>query len=185
MEGKIVFKGNSEKNREIIIRYPTKEDLNFMLEYINEISKEKTFIRLQGEEISKDEEAKFLDLQLEKISKNLSVQLLVFCGEKLVGISGIEMKEKIEKHIGEFGISIAKDFRGEGIGSILMQCVLNEAKNNLSELKIIILGIFANNDLAKDMYKKFGFLEYGNLPSGIKLENGYVDHVYMYKVVKE
>lgn len=34
------------------------------------------------------------------------------------------------------------------------------------------------------MYKKFGFLEYGSLPKGIKLENGYTNHVYMYRIVR-
>ena len=40
MEGKIIF------------RYPTKKDLKAMWEFINTISKEKTFIRFQGEAIS-------------------------------------------------------------------------------------------------------------------------------------
>jgi len=183
-EGKIIFKGNSHQDKEIIIRYPRKDDARMMWEYINTISKERTFISFQGEEVSLDQEGKFLNSQIEKITKHLSVQLLVICEGKVIGISGIEMKERIEKHIGVFGISIAKDFRGEGIGSNLMQYVLNEAEKNISQLEIIILGVFANNDLAKNMYQKFGFSEYGNLPKGIKLEDGYADHIFMYKVLR-
>lgn len=184
MEEKIVFKGNSDKGKEMVIRYPTVEDLKKMWEYINEISKEKTFIRFQGEEVSLEGEEKFLSSELEKINKNQSVQLLVFHQDKLIGIAEIDMKDKIGRHQGVLGISILKDFRGEGIGSILMQCVLDEAKKNLSELEIVVLGVFANNSLAIEMYQKFGFVEYGKLPKGIKLEEGYVDHIYMYKVVK-
>lgn len=184
MEGKIVFKGKSQKGKEIVIRYPTKADLGAMWEYINTLSKERTFISYQGEEISLEDEEKFLNSQLEKIAKKQAVQLVVVCRGKTIGVSGIEMKERIEKHIGALGISIAKDFRGQGIGSQLMQLVVSEAERNIPQLEIIILGVFSNNDLAKNMYKKIGFVDYGNLPKGIKLEDGYVDHVYMYKVVR-
>lgn len=184
MEGKIVFKGNSKNGEEIIIRYPIKEDAQLMWEYINTLSKEKTYIRLQGEEVSLEEEEKYLNSQLDKINKNLAVLLLVIVKGKVIGISGIEMKNRIEKHVGGFGISIAKEFRGEGIGSNLIQLVLDEAEKNIPQLETVTLGVFSNNDWAKKMYEKFGFVEYGSLHNGIKLENGYADHVYMYKVIR-
>lgn len=155
-----------------------------MWEYINTLSKERTFIRYQGEEVSLEEETKYLNSQLEKISQKCAVLLLVFCEGKLIGISGIDMKDKIEKHIGVFGISVAKDFRGEGIGSKLMELVIEEVEKNLTGLEIITLGVFSNNDLAKKMYQRFGFVEYGSLPKGIKLEKEYADHIYMYKVLR-
>ncbi len=184
MYGKIVFQGQSGKGKQIIVRYPQKDDLRLMWEYINTISKERTYLSLQGEEVSLDEEETFLNSLLERIAKNLSVYLLVLSEGIVIGVSDIDMKLRIEKHIGIFGISIAKDFRGEGIGSKLMELVIEEGKKHLADLQIITLGVFANNDLAKEMYKKFGFTEYGKLPKGIKLENKYVDHIYMYKVVK-
>lgn len=184
MEGKIVFQGKSDKGKQLIIRYPTKADLNAMWEYINTLSKEKTFIRYRGEKISLKEESEFLTKELEEIAKNQAIFLLAFYKEKLIGASGIDMKDKIEKHLGVFGVTIAKEFRGEGIGSILMENVINEAVKKLSDLEIIILGVYKNNVLAKQMYKKFGFLEYGTLPKGIKLEDGYVDHTFMYKIIR-
>lgn len=184
-EVKMIFKGKSQKGKEIVIRYPAKKDLRAMREYINTLSQERTFIRYQGEEVSLEEETKYLDSQLEKISQKRAVLLLVSCEGKLIGISGIDMKDKIEKHIGVLGISIAKDFRGEGIGSKLMELVIEEAEKNLTGLEIITLEVFSNNDLAKEMYQKFRFVEYGNLPKGVKLENGYTDHKYMYKVIRD
>ena len=65
-----------------------------------------------------------------------------------------------------------------------MEKVIDEARKNLPQLEIIMLNVFANNDLAKQMYKKFGFVEYGLMPNGIKLETGYADDVLMYKVVR-
>lgn len=184
MDGKIAYIGKTEKGKGIEIRYPAKGDLNAMWEYIHTLSKEPTFIRYRGEEISLEEEEKFLNSTLEKINQKKAVFLTVWCDGKLIGASGIELKNNIERHLGVFGITIAKEFRGEGIGIILMKTVMDEAINNLTGLEIIELGVYAENDLAKQMYKKFGFLEYGMLPNGIKLEEGYADHIFMYKAVK-
>lgn len=184
MNEKVVFKGRIQTDEEIIIRYPTKEDLNSMWEYINTLSQERTFIRYQGEKISLDEEEKYLNLLLEKIAKKEAVQLLVICEGKIVGVSDVEMQDKTAKHLGIFGITVAKDFRGRGIGTKLMETVINEAERNINKLEIIILEVFANNDLAKDLYKRFGFLQYGMLPNGVRLEKGYQDRVFMYRVVK-
>lgn len=185
MEEKIVFQGKIQTGQDIIIRYPSKEDLNSMWKYINTLSQERTFIRYQGEQISLEEEEKYLNSFLEKIANKQAVQLLVIYQGEIVGISDVEMKDKTEKHEGIFGIAIAKDFRGKGIGSKLMGMVINEAEANLPELEIMVLDVFANNDLARGMYKRFGFAEYGMLPKGIKLEKGYVDRVFMYRVVKK
>ncbi len=62
--------------------------------------------------------------------------------------------------------------------------VINEAETNLPDLEKMILDVFANNSLAKGMYEKFGVVEYGMLPNGIKLEKGYSDRVLMYRVIK-
>lgn len=184
IQGKVVFEGKSEKGKHILVRYPTRDDASEMCEYINTLSKERTFIRFQGEEVSLERETKFLNSQLQRIAKKESVQLHVFSGGKIIGISEIDMKDKISKHIGEFGISIAKEFRREGIGSLLMKLVIDEAVKNIPQLEIITLGVFSNNPLARDMYKKFGFFEYGSLPDGVKLGDKYVDHIYMYKKVR-
>lgn len=184
MESKIVFEGKSEKGNKIIIRYPTKEDAQEMCDYINALSKEQTFVRFQGEEQSIEDETEYLEKQLKRISDKKTVQLLVFSNNELIGISGIDMKDKTESHEGVFGISLNDKYRGEGIGKKLMEITLAEAKNNLSKLRIITLGVFGKNSLAITMYKKVGFKEFGRLPDGVFRKAEYDDHVYMYKVMR-
>lgn len=179
--GKIIFTGKSKQNHSITVRYPDMQDAKSMWKYINTLSKEKTFIRFQGEEISLEEERKYLVGQLEKISQKTTVLLLAFCNMELIGIAGIDMFDKTEHHVGEFGISISKHFRGEGIGSLLMELTIDEAKKNFPLLEIVTLWVFSNNKVGLEMYRKYGFLEHGNLPGGIKLEGMYVDKVYMHK----
>lgn len=180
---KIVFTGNTLKGNNVLIRYPTKDDARIMCDYINTLSEEKTFITYQGEEINLEYETKYLNDQLEKIKKHTAVQLLVFCEDKLIGISGIDMKDRVSAHVGVFGVSIAKEFRNEGIGKILIQTVLKEAEANLPQLKIVILEVFSSNPIAIEMYKRFGFQQYGLLPEGVQHKGKYVDHIEMYKKI--
>jgi len=185
MEGKVVFEGLSDKGNKIIIRYPIKDDAEQMRDYLNTLSKEQTFIRFQGEQVTLGHERKYLNRQLKRIIKKTTVELFVFCNNKLIGISAIDMKDKTESHEGVFGISLSKEYRGEGIGKIFMKMVLEEAERHMSQLRIITLGVFGGNELARSMYEKFGFKEYGRLPKGILRKGKYIDHIYMYKNIRE
>lgn len=184
MEEKIIYKGTTTKGNSILIRYPTEKDAQAMCDYINALSIEQTFIRFQGEQVSLEDEEKYLQEQLKKIAQKQTVQLLVLCNQQLIGIAAIDMKDRTEKHEGVLGISLQKELRGEGIGKKLMELILQEAKKNLLDLRIVTLGVFGHNDLAINMYKKFGFFEHGRLPEGTLHKGQYVDHVYMYKKIR-
>lgn len=184
MIGKTVSEDKTKDGKSYIIRDPAEHDAKAMQTYINSISQEQTFIRFQGEEISLEDEQKYLEGQLKKIKKNKTVQLFVVCNDQIVGIAGVDLKDKSESHEGVLGISLLKEYRGEGIGKTLMRLILDEAIANLPELRIITLGVFGNNSLAIELYKSFGFSEYGRLPLGSKHKEQYVDHVYMFKNIE-
>lgn len=183
--GEVVFEGKTKKGLPIIIRYPQESDLNALLEYINILSKEKTYINFQGEKIGLKEEKKFLKEVLSKMKKIKQVFLLAYSGNKLVGDSDLELKEKVEKHIGLFGIAVLKAFRTKGVGSLLMEKVIEESAKNFKGLRIVELWAFGNNPIAQKMYKKFHFKEYGILPFGVKHKNKFVHRVHMFKELKQ
>ena len=174
----------SKTRRKIQIRNPSIDDVSIMRDYINELSNERTFIRFQGEQVSLEEERAFLQDQLEKIKNGQAVLLLAFSENQLIGIAGIELSDKTERHIGNFGISIKKEYRGDGIGTMLMEKTLEEARKKLSGLEIVTLYFFSNNRVGLEMYRKLGFIQYGVLPRGTKFEKGYADHVMMYKPLR-
>jgi len=181
--GKVIFEGKTSKGAQITIRYPKADDLADLLAYINTLSAERTFISFQGEQLTEEKEKKFLDSILEKISKGEDVHLLAFSNNQLIGVANVSPRERNAKHTARFGISIAKEFRHVGIGRLLMEKVLAEAKKNLSGLKTITLDVFANNSTAIQMYKKFGFKQYGLLPEGVVHQNEFIDKILMYKNV--
>lgn len=170
---------------ELVIRYPVLSDAPVMCEYINTLSREQTFIRFQGEEISIEQETAFLNGLLRKINQQQAIMLLAFLNEKLVAISGIELKDKTEGHEGVFGISLAAEARGKGWGSLIMKLILDLATAELPDLKLITLDVFENNEAAIKLYQKLGFAEYGKLPGGIKYKGEYIDKILMfYPVVR-
>jgi ribosomal protein S18 acetylase RimI-like enzyme len=181
---KIVYQGKTKTGKEIIIRYPEIGDELKLWEYINKLSKEKTFVRLQGEEVSKEDEAKYLNNLLLKIKEHQCVHLLVFCGDELISASGIEMRDKTEKHLGIFGIAILNGFRGEGLGKLLMDLILKEAEKEISDLKIVTLEVYSTNSIAQSLYQKMGFVQYGLLPKGISRAGTFEDAILMYKNIR-
>ena len=122
-----------------------------------------------------------MDDFLRKMEKNEAIKLLVLHGKKIVGIADISLQDKTSNHVGTFGITVVRDFRGEGIGKLLMNLVIEEAKKEMPKLKIIQLGVFGNNGIACSMYEKLGFTRFGVLPKGVKYKGQFVDHIYMYK----
>jgi ribosomal protein S18 acetylase RimI-like enzyme len=180
---KIIYKGKTKTDKEIIIRYPEIGDLEKLLKFINELSDERTFIRYQGEHETLESEKKWLEGRLKEIEGKKTVHLLVFSGETLVGASEIHMMDKTEKHIGILGITISKKFRGEGVGKLLMDLIIKEAQKELTGLKIITLNVYGNNEIAIKLYTKMGFVKYGLLPGGVSRGNGFEDDVLMYRKI--
>lgn len=181
--GKVVKQFTSKKGNLIVIRYLRWEDLDEITRYINELSKEDTFITFSGETITKEGEADYVGSTLKAMEFGDKVKLCCFINDKLIGLSDITRdthSRSRSRHIAILGISIAQDYRREGIGEILMRTAIEEAKQTIKNLKIITLIVYGINDKAVSLYKKIGFNEYGRLPKGIQYRGEFVDHVEMY-----
>ena len=73
------------------------------------------------------------------------------------------LTEALRKAGGNIGYGIAPAFRGKGYGKELLSYILNLAcENNLSEISIRVK---ESNEIAYNMYKKFGFKEISKIDS--------------------
>jgi RimJ/RimL family protein N-acetyltransferase len=147
---------------------------------MNALSRERTFVRFQGEQFTLEEEAAYLTVQLQRMEQNQAIQLVGLCEGSIVGVADVNRKNLVEKHVGVLGMSVAQPYRGEGIGALLLETVLKEAVAQIPHLRTIVLEVFSDNTLAIAMYHTFGFVEYGRLPEGVLHKQAYVDTVYMY-----
>lgn len=182
--GKIVFTGKSKSGIPLLIRYPKESDAKIMMEFINTLSAEQTYIGMQGEQKTLAFEQEFLKKQCQLIHDKQSVFLLVFTGDTLIGEADLRMGEAAFSHVGGLGISLAKEYRGKGIGSILMQYFLEESEKNIDRLRILTLQAFSANEAGTALYKKFGFQIYGRLPEGLFRRGEYYEEISMYKKIR-
>jgi RimJ/RimL family protein N-acetyltransferase len=180
--GTIVWEGRSRQGKNIVIRSLQQDDAEALCRYMNALSEERTFVRFQGEQFTLEEEMAYITGQLQRMGQNQAIQLVALCEGTIVGVAEVNRKDLVEKHVGVLGMSVAQAYRGEGIGTLLMETVLKEAAQ-LPHLRIVMLEVFSDNTLAIAMYHTFGFVEYGRLPEGILHHQAYVDTVYMYRKV--
>lgn len=84
--------------------------------------------------------------------------ILAECEGQLVGTLDFKNNPKLRnKHSGEFGMGIIPEYRGLGLGKLLLQELLRWAK--ASELiEKVCLGVFAENTAAIQLYRNSGFL---------------------------
>jgi len=163
-----------------LIRYPTIDDAEQMLDYINAISREQTYTNLQGQQLTIDDEIAWLTTQLREIEAGNTVQLLCVSDDEIIGGAGISRQTHVSRHTGVLGISVAKPYRGVGIGRLLMTTLIAEARARISGLSLIILDVFGPNEPGIHLYESLGFIEYGRLPGGIIHQGIEVDRISMY-----
>jgi len=181
--GQIVKKFVSKKGKEVAIRYPKWEDLEELTRYINKLSCEDTFVTFSGEEVKKEDEAKVLSEWFYQLEMGDKVVLGCFYKEKLVGLANIDRDKSARKrslHVGILGISVEKEFRGEGVGYELGKVIIEEARKKIGGLKILTLDVFSINNNAQNLYQKLGFKTVGHLPKTILYRGQYIDQIKMY-----
>lgn len=177
---RVVFQGLI-KEKEVIIRYPTMDDIEVLQNFVNSASAERTYIRLQGETFTFAQEAQYLDDVLAKIKAKNVVKLMVFAGEELLAVGDVRREGySSTSHLGRLGIIVAKSARGQGIGRKLMKFLIAETKTQLTGVETIILSVYQQNEIARKLYASLGFIEYGRLPNGRKRGEDYDDEVEMF-----
>jgi ribosomal protein S18 acetylase RimI-like enzyme len=82
------------------------------------------------------------------------------------------------KHSAVLGISVAREWRHKGIGSVLMQHAIEWAKAK-GALRRIELYVFATNRLAIRLYERCGFMIEGRRKDAVRVGDDFVDDVLM------
>lgn len=177
--GVTIFQGKIG-DQNVVVRYPTMDDVAVLQDFINVASSEHTYIRLQGETFTFAEEAQYVDDVLSQMQANKMVKLLVFNDATLVAVGDVTRQPYASKHQGVFGIIVAKAARGQGIGRKLTELLIAETKSKLTGIEIIVLSVYQQNKIARKLYQNLGFIEYGRLPKGRKRADGYDDQIEMY-----
>ncbi|MFC0270571.1 GNAT family N-acetyltransferase [Metabacillus herbersteinensis] len=109
-----------------------------------------------------------------------AITLGAFEEEKLVGVVTlvIETKVKLKHRATIFAMYVAPSHRGQKIGQLLMEAVINEARK-FEEIEQIYLTVVTTNQSAKKLYTAMGFEVFGLEKRALKLEECYLDEEHM------
>ncbi len=167
--------------RNILFRYPRLEDAQALMDYINPIIMEPTRILMDTPQTLEQEQA-YLQSSLAAMQRYNEIKIFAVDNDVIVGVSDVRRSTYKNRHIGIFGITLHKAYRGVGLGTLLMNEALYQAKNVL-KLMMVILTCNAENRIARELYEKMGFQEYGRLPGAILQQGIYEDEIFMYKML--
>jgi RimJ/RimL family protein N-acetyltransferase len=167
----------------IVIRSARIEDAAALLEYIRTVAEDAPYLLMERDEFNfpVEQEEKWIKDHLDRPG---SIVLIAEIGGQIVGVLNVEngMYRRVA-HRGNFGISVAKQWRNRGIGSALLETMLQWASEN-PLIDKIEMEVFVINKNAIRLYKNFGFLEEGIRLKDVKLgPNEYVDTLAMYRFV--
>ncbi|MFJ2466953.1 GNAT family N-acetyltransferase [Pseudomonas sp. NPDC087615] len=86
-----------------------------------------------------------------------TVKLVALHQGAVIGHLGLENYSRIRRsHAGSLGMGVALAWQGKGVGSKLLEAAL-EVADNWMNLHRVELSVFADNEAAIGLYRKFGF----------------------------
>ncbi|MBM2820243.1 MAG: acetyltransferase [Candidatus Berkelbacteria bacterium] len=169
----------SKSGKEYTVIEPKIELLDEVLDFVNDLVAEDTFLSFTGRPIEIKDEKIWLENVLKEIGEKKQELIWVTDGEKIVGSCDVRRGGTRDYHVGTVGIMVRKDYRNDGIGRFMFEYILDRSQK--MNLEIVRLHIFDNNELAKKIYEKYGFREFSRLPNGFYRKGKFSDALQMYK----
>lgn len=113
------------------------------------------------------------------------ILLLAIAQEQIIG--SLHFRNGVRRrlaHQGDFGMSVHKEWREQGVGSALVESLVVWCSAN-PLIEQIRLSVFAVNEAAIRLYTTMGFVLEGRLMNQAKLDDGtYTDLILMARSVK-
>ena len=161
-----------EQDKDLEIKTLTPEYYDENLKLLNATIKESHFLA-RDKEVSYEEGQAFIDTYIDHPS---TVYLIALDNGKLIGhMFAIPRFEDLLHHTVIIGYLIHSDYRRKGIGSMLMERLLDKVRKK-GNIKILTAEVASDNVASQKLLKKNGFKEFGRLLNGLMTKsNEYVD----------
>jgi RimJ/RimL family protein N-acetyltransferase len=102
----------------------------------------------------------------------------LFDGDTIVGMAGffLEGQQKVRHRAHLVGVFLRPHARGKGAAGTLLAAVIEEARRQALQLH---LAVTKDNDRARRLYERMGFVIYGEDPRGLRVGDRYYDDYLM------
>jgi len=156
------------------VREANEDDAEAIKNVVNSVASEKYYVVPERSREDWDE-------AIREVKKRKGLIIVTQLDEKTVGIAHL-VRGKFEKnkHVGFLGISILKEFRKIGIGTAMMQYIMEWARRQKG-LEKVSLTVFSTNEAAINLYRTFGFQIEGVSKRQYRIEGKYIDETIMGK----
>ncbi len=173
----------SKSGEEVLIRTAVMQDAAAILNLSKSVIEEEVYQLTSVSEFKMtiDAEERWIESHL---SNPNHILLIAEINSNIVGLLDFSngRRQRIA-HTGEFGMSVEKSARDQGIGSLLLQVLIEWATSH-EVIEKLGLTVHANNERAIALYKKMGFTIEGVRKQDLKYRNDqYVDTVIMGRFV--
>lgn len=169
----------------IQVREAIPSDAENLLKHLKKIAVETGFMTMGAEGPGKTVEEQRKEIKT-IIESDVMVLFVALDKNELIGIAEIHgnVSPKL-KHIGDISISIAKAYWKIGLGTTMMEQLIEWANSPASQLKRLELTVQARNERARRLYEKMGFKLEAIMPRGVKDEGVYLDVCLMSMLIGE
>lgn len=161
---------------DLLIKKAIKEDAKNIIDYLNIIGGESENLLFGANEFNMTVESE--EEFIEDIAKMDASALFVGrVNDEIVCIGSIMayQKERIAHNV-DLAISVKKTFWRLGVGTHLMQTMIDFARKN-GTTEVLHLGVKDDNVTAQKLYNKMGFEEIGRYKNFFKIEDKYYDEI--------
>lgn len=174
----------TKEELDISIREVVPSDSKRLLDYMKRSSAETEFM-LTEETITGltvEQEAEYIA----RISQSENNCLLAAVHKKqLIGVASVHAASEQElRHIGDVGISVDKEYQGMGLGTIMMEELVEWAERS-GIIRRLELKVQQRNERAVHLYEKTGFRKEALMERGIYLNDSFLGVWLMSKLIDE
>lgn len=168
---------------ELLIREAEPKDAAELVAFLNRVSLETDFTSLDGDGILLTSEEMEIFLNKQASSDN-QITLLAFLNDEIAGLVNITADQrKRVRHIGDLFIVIGMKYWNNGLGSLLLEEVIEWAQAS-GILRRLQLTVQTRNQAAVHLYQKHGFVIEGRQERGAYIEEGkFIDFYLMGKLI--
>ncbi|MBF0778486.1 GNAT family N-acetyltransferase [Streptococcus cuniculi] len=155
------------------------------IKFMNQVAKETDFLVMDetGFQFTAEQLASIFE---QSLGSSNQLHLLALCGEEVIGAVTVRASRQYRiSHIGNVFIAVRKDYWGHGIGRILLEEVIEWARET-GLIKRLELTVQVRNDRAVALYQKLGFAIEGTQTRGARTDEGeWLDLYYMGRLIDD
>lgn len=169
---------NTKSGEKITVRLASTQDasdlLAMKLNYIKDSNTLPLFLEEYPDDLEKEVEL------IERLSREKNSALFVAeCNGQLVGNIDLNGNQRAKLfHTGVIGMGLEEKWRGKGIGSALMQAIIDWSTKN-QFISILWLEVYDSNNAGKKLYEKMGFKVCGRIDNFFHEDDEKIDKITM------